>query len=247
VLNSKNILLTIVVAFILYMGIEIKNTHDAVTVANDLFYGKKFSKEAREVAYGPVKKKEKATAPIEFELFGTIDKSMAYSIRTVYVASSDKKSCKSFNSRSGGWVKASEDFEYHPKIGGGTHHIKVPLRIFDPKIKCKFKAQSVYINIFSRDNKKQGSTTLFLSRNHRDQHHRFKYTGSKDKMDIECIEPSPFNDGGHFKPCGYKPLKKRFDILGVLMNGRMKYELNIGKLPLDSLSKEELDYILRGE
>ena len=236
-LNNKNILFIIVVAFILYIGIEVKNT----------YYGKNFTKEEREVAYGPAKKKEKFTAPIELELFGAIDKSMAYSITTVYRATSDKKSCKSFNSWGGGWVKDREDFEYHPKIEGDTHHIKVPLRIFDPNIKCKFKAQSVYIHIFSRDNKKQGSTTLFLSSNPRDQHHRFKYLGSKEKMDIECIEPSPFSDDGHFKPCGYRPLKKRFGMLGILMNGRMKYELNIGKLPLDSLSKEELNYILRGK
>ena len=243
-LNSKNILLAVVVALILYMGIEIKKTHDAVNTANDIYTGKKFSKEARETAYDPVKKKEKNTAPIELELFGTIDESMAYSIETIYTATSDKKSCQSFNAWGGGWVKASEGFEYHPSIKGDTHHIKVPLQIFDPNIKCKFKPQRVYINIFSRDDKKQRSRTLFLSRNTRNQHLRFDYLGSKDKMDIECIEPSPFQDG-HFKPCGYTPLKKRYDILGKLMNGRMKYELNIGKVALDSLSQEELAHILQ--
>ncbi len=34
---------------------------------------------------------------------------------------------------------------------------------------------------------------------------------------------------------------------GILMNGHMKYALNIGKLPLELLSQEELDYILSGD
>ena len=133
-LNSKTILWTIIIFIVAYIGFEYKQTRDLVVATNESFYGNKSSKEAHMVAYGPAHPVKQVTHPISFELHGEIDEDMAYSIRTLYRATADKKSCKSFSSWDGGWSAASEDFEYFPKIKGKYHSVKVPLDIFDEKM-----------------------------------------------------------------------------------------------------------------
>ncbi len=252
--NSKNILLAVVVFITLYIGLEIKKTRDAVTDANDKFYSDKkpFStKESHKTAYGfenkPKSKPEK-DEKVSVEIFGNIDKSMTYMISTLYATTSDEKSCRSYNSWSGGDVPSSEDFEYYPKIEGEQHKITVPLRVFNPYQKCKFKLVKVDMHIFSRENKrKRGSTLLFADDPQILNNERYEIRlDSSHKIDMECVEPSLFPQA-HYNPCGYKPLTDVYSIVKNIPTRSVKYEINIDKLPIETLSKEELRLIEIGK
>jgi len=205
-----------------------------------------------DVAKVPKELAAKAYRNFHIDIFGTIDEGMAYRIETRYIASADKKSCKTYDDglfASHSWIPSSESFEYHPKIEGTRHQATIPLGVFNPHEKCKFKLKSVVLFISPRENQKFGRSVYLF---HSDafatnlNNYRFKawlnrneWTGrEKNKINMECIAPAYSFSGKEYTPCGLKPLTDGYAIVENIPRSSTKYELNIGK---SSLNMGELD------
>lgn len=270
-LNSKNILWFVLISIIIYFLVTLKETYLEVNTANSQFYesnnpkrilfqdGRRLDPSSQEyknriaqidaddkTRFSKTDMAEDYYKNFHVELSGTIDKDMAYRIETRYIATADKKSCKTYD---GGMFSAhallpsSENFEYRPRIEGTQHHIRIPLGVFNPHEKCKFQLENVTMYISLREKKKHGRMVYLF---HRDalkedlNNYRFKAwlgRGTK-KIDMECISPAnSFSQESYF-PCGLKPLTKGYAIVENLPKFSMKYEINIAK---SSLSMIELD------
>ena len=243
--NIKSLLLAVIVLLMVFMALEYKKTYEAITIENDRVYAVEHplsTKAAREAAYGP----SNEDTPNFFKriyanLSGKIDPNMSYMIATVYDAKSTKKTCRTQSN-----MPKSERFQYFPKIEGQEHKIEIPLNVFNPHKKCKFQLELVRIYFFDRDNEKSrvSSSLLFVndSRYFSSQRYQKRMLSSDNKIDIECIYPSPFSTES-YGPCLAKPLKQYRNIAQYIPTSNINYKLNIEKISLETLSQEELSKI----
>lgn len=260
---GKIILYAIIGLMGFYIWQEYDITKDVVKRENHRYYKEnksaiEFTKKALAEANKKGVKKEEVLAEKDstddlYEkmyayISGKIDKSMGYKIEVLYHATSDDRLCKKESSswNGGGLVPLSEDFEYFPKLEGEKHEIEVPLSIFDPRKKCQFKPYLVRMYIFTRDNKRENhSVVLFTDNTEMYANQGFhKRWYNNHKIDMECIEPAPF-PSSHYTPCGIKPIDDQIAIMRHVPKKTLFLELNLDKLPLESLSQEELRHILR--
>ena len=262
-INAKNILLLIIAVIIMKVGLDYKETLNAVTQANDKFNGNINSKAVLQTAYGTsalekireIKNKNKKSENLMTDksmlsISGEIDKNTSYMIETQYAATSDEKKCKKFQTTgwSSGTVAIGEGFEYFPKIEGSHHQIKIPLKLFNPNERCKIKLKRIFIVLFNRNNKKESNRMILYTslRNEYADHGFRKSWHSTYKINMECIEPGAYGST-HYNPCGFGSISNRLSIMGVIPDKYFDVELNIKKIPLKTLSKEELHYILSGD
>ena len=262
-INAKNILLLIIAIIIIKVGLDYKETLNAVTQANDKFNGNKNSNAALQTAYGtsdPKKIREIKVRNQKSEnlmtdknmlsISGEIDNNTSYMIETQYAATSDEKKCKKFQTTgwSSGVVAIGEGFEYYPKIEGSHHQIKIPLKLFNPNERCKIKLKRIYIVVFNRNNKKERNRMILYTsvKDEYAEHGFYKSWHNTYKINMECIEPGAYAST-HYNPCGFGSISNRFSIMGVIPDTYFNVELNIKKIPLKSLSKEELHYIVSGD
>jgi len=200
-----------------------------------------------EVAKVPKALAAKAYKDFHVDISGTIDKDMAYRIETRYIATADKKSCKTYNGglfASNSWIPSSESFEYTPSIEGTRHKATIPLGVFNPHEKCKFELKSVTLFISPRENQKFGRMVYLF---HSDafatnlNNYRFKawLNRNRNKIDMECIAPLYSFSGKDYSPCGLKPLTDGYAIVENIPRFSTKHEINIGK---SSLTMGELDH-----
>jgi len=262
-INAKNILLLIIAIIVIKVGLDYKETIDMVNQVNNNFYGNKGSKEALKTAYGTsdtakiqqmkdenLKSHKLMTDSTMLTISGQIDKDTAYMMETQYAATSEDKACKKFQTTgwSSGTVAIGESFEYYPKIEGTHHQIKIPLKLFNPNERCKIKLKRIFIDIFNRENKNEHNRMVLYTsvRNEYADYGFHKSLHSTYKINMECIEPGP-TESTHYTPCGFGSITNRFSIMGVIPDTYFNVELNIKKIPLKSLSKKELHYILTGD
>ena len=262
-INSKNILIAILAFIIIKVGLDYKETVDIVNQTNDTFHGNKNSDAVLRTAYGTSdlkkihqikEKREKSEALMIDEtmlsISGRIDENTSYMMETQYSATSKDKSCQKTQTTlfSSGSVPIGESFEYFPTIKGTHHEIKIPLKLFNPNECCKIKIKRIYIDIFNREDKKEHNRMiLYTSVKNEYADYGFKKSWHNTyKLNMECIEPGP-SESTHYTPCGFGSISNRTSIMGVIPNTYFKVELNIKKIPVETLSKEEIHYILSGE
>jgi len=262
-ISIKNILLLIIAVIIIKVGLEYKETVDIVNQTNDASNGNKGSDAALRTAYGTsnpkkiqlIREKTKETETLMHDntmlsISGKIDKDTSYMMETQYAATSDAKSCKKSQTTlfSSGTVAIGESFEYFPNIDGEHHQIKIPLKLFNSNKRCKIKIKRIYIDIFNRTNKKEHNRMILYTsvKNEYAEYGFRKSWHNTYKLNMECIEPGP-SKTTHYTPCGFGDISNRTSIMGVIPNRYFKVELNIKTIPLDTLSKEKIHFILTGD